>query len=315
MERSAYTPALFEAMKILSVKSDLVNPDKKFVCATTLRFEISNLYIIPFIYSKIISSVKKAGDYTADEINGMFAYFTNDIANKNIFFYEALDKGIIAESGEMEDYMKKNNFEFQSRVFGREFIYDDIIKIVVVRKYIDAICDNAQVTDNEIKEYYIANPEAGLIKKKAVVRQIRISYKGTSDLQKTSRRMVINDIALQLGNGADFSLLAKKYSDDAGTSNSGGLVGDYMEQGESCDVLDAVFFNMKPGEISNVTEFNGSFHIFKVEKVEDEKRKSLVEMKPEITKILLQNKKHQLLENEKKRLKNKYRLKFNLKAN
>jgi hypothetical protein len=308
MEKSAFPPALFEMMKILSDKTDVVNYDKKFISIKTNRFEISNLYVIPFIYSKINSGVKKTGDYTADEINGMFAYFVYDLAKKYIFFYEAFDNGVIAESIDMDKYIKENNIDFQSRVFSREFMYNDVIKAVIVQKYIDRLFANAQVTVKDIEEYYITNPSTGMMKKRAVVRLIRMSYKGLNETQKAAKRLAMEEVLIQLGKDGIFSGLSKKYSDDPGTANSGGLVGDYVEEGEAGCVLERIIFSMKPGDISGVTEYQEAFYIFKVEKIVDEQRKSLSEMKDEIAKIILQKKKQQLLVAETKRLEKKFGL-------
>jgi foldase protein PrsA len=63
--------------------------------------------------------------------------------------------------------------------------------------------------------------------------------------------------------GADFSKLAKEFSQDAGTSASGGDLG-YVKKGEMVPDFEAAAFKLKEGQISKPVKTVYGYHIIKV---------------------------------------------------
>jgi parvulin-like peptidyl-prolyl isomerase len=77
------------------------------------------------------------------------------------------------------------------------------------------------------------------------------------------RRNLAEEVRQQAATGGDFSSLAKKYSDDAGTRNDGGMLGTFAK-GTHTLALDDAFFNLKPGETGPVVKSEFGFHVIKV---------------------------------------------------
>ncbi|MBI5359473.1 MAG: peptidyl-prolyl cis-trans isomerase [Planctomycetes bacterium] len=143
------------------------------------------------------------------------------------------------------------------------------------------------VSPQEIKDYYKANEGKFVDKKKAKMRYIVLKF--TNDEEKKSARELGESIIRQLNDGVDFAALAKLYSDFKAE-----------ESGERDWIVVDTFFpeirikveKMNVGEHSDLIETDGSYRIFKLEGITEERKKSFVESEDSI-KIMLSNKKYE----------------------
>ena len=69
----------------------------------------------------------------------------------------------------------------------------------------------------------------------------------------------------------------------------GGL-GDWVEHGGMIEAIDQVLFQLKPGVLSEVIETEMGYHLFRVEEVLPESKKSLDEVREQLTSMLYQQK-------------------------
>ncbi len=100
--------------------------------------------------------------------------------------------------------------------------------------------------------------------------------------QKERSRDLANAIEDSLKHGADFALLAKRYSQDANASNGGDLGASYP-RGTFLPAFEEAAFKLKPGEISDVVETEQGFHIIKlVERRGEEVHVAQILIKPTI---------------------------------
>jgi parvulin-like peptidyl-prolyl isomerase len=89
-----------------------------------------------------------------------------------------------------------------------------------------------------------------------------------------------------LAGGADFAALAREFSDDLGTRERGGALGQFPRDSHS-KAFDDAAFALKPGEVSPVTQTDYGFHIIKVTAREPARIITLEEAAPEIRRRLL----------------------------
>lgn len=93
---------------------------------------------------------------------------------------------------------------------------------------------------------------------------ILIDYENdNAEIDSASARLTADSILAQLKNGADFTELAKKYSEDTSTKGKGGDLG-FFERRQMVQPFDEVAFGLNEGEVSDIVETNFGFHIIKL---------------------------------------------------
>ena len=120
-----------------------------------------------------------------------------------------------------------------------------------------------QVTTEEAMAYYQANLDQFTVEGPVHVRHILIAVAPAADDEtRAEARMRIDDILAQLRTGAEFSEMAKKYSE--GPSRiKGGDVG-WVNHGQKNKTFEAAAFSLAPGQISDVVETPLGFHVLTV---------------------------------------------------
>jgi peptidyl-prolyl cis-trans isomerase SurA len=87
----------------------------------------------------------------------------------------------------------------------------------------------------------------------------------------------------ELQEGADFEVLAKRYSDDTGTKESGGDLG-WFRAGRMVPEFEAVAYALRPGQTSGIVRTDFGYHIIRLERVRGAERKARhILIRPETT--------------------------------
>ncbi|MCU0625848.1 MAG: peptidylprolyl isomerase [Gemmatimonadaceae bacterium] len=125
----------------------------------------------------------------------------------------------------------------------------------------------ATVSEADVNEAFEKN-RATLPKRPAQVafRQIVINP-APSPENKARGRARIDSVLTQLRAGGNFEQLAKKYSDDPGSKETGGDLG-WNRRGRMVPEFDRMMFALPPGQLSPVIETVFGFHIIRVDKVQ-----------------------------------------------
>lgn len=134
-------------------------------------------------------------------------------------------------------------------------------------------------TDDEIKEYYEQNKARFTEPARARVSHIQIKFE--SNATQEQREQALQKAQEVLGmvnkNTEAFADLAKEYSQDQGTSKSGGDLG-WITQGTWPANLDTAIFELDKGEVSAVVTGDDGYHIFMATEVQPEQVQSLSEL-------------------------------------
>ncbi len=126
---------------------------------------------------------------------------------------------------------------------------------------------SAQATDAKLKEAYdaaIAAKSGDFVK--ASVRHILVGFEDSAgkERSKDEAKKLALEIAAKLKNGEDFASLAKQYTDDPGSKDSGGLY-----ENEPVTDLTAAFkkaaVELELNKISEPVETESGYHIMRVE--------------------------------------------------
>jgi peptidyl-prolyl cis-trans isomerase SurA len=93
-----------------------------------------------------------------------------------------------------------------------------------------------------------------------------------SDTARQSALRTMEQVVRELTAGADFDVLARRYSMD-GTRERGGDLG-WFRQGQMVREFDRVAFAMRPGQVSPIVETEFGFHLIKLERVRSGERQA-----------------------------------------
>src|SRR6202451_641344 len=154
---------------------------------------------------------------------------------------------------------------------------------------------SAQVTPDDLRAYYNDHREQYRVPEQVKVSHIWIKMPLPGADGKVDDKAVAeaqhraDDLLKQIKAGAKFEDVAKKYSEDPGSSSVGGSLG-WIGKGQMAAEFEKAAFSLPKGQISDVVKSVDGFHIVRVDDKQDAHVKSLDEVKSTIEPIL----KHQL---------------------
>jgi peptidyl-prolyl cis-trans isomerase D len=146
-----------------------------------------------------------------------------------------------------------------------------------------------QPTQQEIQAYFTAHQAEYSTPEQARSRHILIKLAPGADAKTdAAAKAKAEDILKQLKGGADFAALAKKYSDDPGSKDSGGEL-PFAQHGAMVPEFDKAIFSQKIGDIEIVKSQFG-YHIVQVEERKPAHAQDLSEVLPTIQATLIRQK-------------------------
>lgn len=156
------------------------------------------------------------------------------------------------------------------RYFGRsiEQIKAELKKSIEEELIIEHMCNDLmkdiKITPAEVKEFFNTIPTASLAYYPAEVevRQI-VKYLNVSKKQKLVVMEQLKTLKERIQQGEDFATLAKEYSEDCFSANSGGELG-FWKIGELTPVYEATVLSLAPGEVAEPIETESGFHLIQL---------------------------------------------------
>lgn len=160
-------------------------------------------------------------------------------------------------------------------------------KIIVMAMRQENVKDNFIISPNKIQEYYTGNVRAYTTPEQVKLRMI-ILREGDNDITSTGdKKNMAEEIRSKLAKGADFDRMARMYSEDSSSQDSGGDWG-WVERGTLNPRLTEVAFSMKAGEISPVVTIGNTYYILTVEARKNSAVKKIGDVRNEIERNLIQ---------------------------
>ena len=151
------------------------------------------------------------------------------------------------------------------------------------------------VTDADLQAYYNQHQDEYRIPETVTVRHILIKTPTPGPDGKVDQKGVdaakakAEDVQKQLKAGGDFAELAKKYSDDPGSAQNGGLLPP-ITRGRTVPEFEQAAFNTPKGQTTDIIRTSYGFHIIRVEDKQNARVKPLDEVKPQIEAAVKQQK-------------------------
>ena len=172
-----------------------------------------------------------------------------------------------------------------------EELYRKIIRFTVLsQKIFDEVTKDIAVSDADTRAYYTQNISTYQTPESRDVRHILISDKGANgQVDYTKSKAEADRIYGQLKGGADFASLAKQFSDDTGSKDTGGKL--TISRGQTVPEFDKKAFELNTGEISEPVKTSYGYHVIQaLTKVKPAKTTPYDQVKEAIRQSLLQTK-------------------------
>ena len=137
--------------------------------------------------------------------------------------------------------LKKQNLDLDQ-------VRDDVRASVIQNKIYEKVTAGVQVSDKDVADYYKKNKAQYVQPESRDVRHILVKKKALAD-----------QIYQQLQNGASFAALAKKYSTDPSSKDSGGKL--TISKGRQVPEFDKVAFALKTRELGQPVKTTYGWHV------------------------------------------------------
>jgi peptidyl-prolyl cis-trans isomerase SurA len=157
---------------------------------------------------------------------------------------------------------------------------------LTARRYLErevSMVNPTPISEDEILEVWELQKES-LGPKPATIslKQVIISTQPSEDAKLVAREKAEQALA-RARSGEEFARLAREYSDDIGTRESGGDLG-WQQRGDLVTEFADALWSLAPGQISDIVETEYGYHIIKLERVRGNDRQSRhILIRPEVT--------------------------------
>ena len=267
-----------------------------------------------------------SGNELNERMNDARIKILNQLIEDRLVLQKAKEMGIEVSDVEVDDKVQELKSRFPSEEDFDKLLQEQGLTFKQLRKRYEEqlmirrlhqfeIRSRVVISPKEIQDYYEAHKEEFTIPQRAKIATIMIRKKKEDeppvsvegkekDTQKKQEALaLIQDIRKQLSEGASFSELAQKYSEESHAA-TGGEVG-YITPGDLIEEFEQAIFSLEAGQTTAVLESPVAYHLFKVLERDDAKTKELEEARDEIQGILYREKSQERFEEWMNELKQK----------
>jgi peptidyl-prolyl cis-trans isomerase D len=136
-------------------------------------------------------------------------------------------------------------------------------------------------TDVQLQMLYKQDQDQYRSPESVDVQQILLMTQGKPATDEPAIKAKAEDVLKQAKAGSDFGELAKKYSDDPGSKDKGGLYAGVV-RGQMVPEFEQAAFTVKSGQVSDLVKTQYGYHIVKVLKHQEARLKPFEEVKAQI---------------------------------
>ena len=190
---------------------------------------------------------------------------------------------------ELDEYYKANQEEYRE---------PERRRIAYIQIEPDRLSREVEVSEREVQRYYQTHLEDFMVPVQRRARHIlfKVPTSATPEEEENIRKKA-EEVLNRARVGEDFAELAKDYSEDETTAQTGGDLG-YFSRGRMVKELDDVLFSMQINDISDLIRTNFGYHIVQLTEIQRAHYQPLsdAEVRERIEKIILTQKSQQRAE-------------------
>ena len=253
-----------ELMKTLPA----LDPDKSQALITSRNFDVTAADAVKFLLDQYGADAAQLKTLDAANLKGAVERAAFQLGERKLLLEAATEAKSVAAPDAVKAALDAQyaqaggEAQFAEMLKGRgldlEFVKSMITEDAKIQKYLQDLLDKAaQVTEAELKTAYAED-------KTATVRHILLLTKDKTPAEKSEIRKKMDGILARAKKGEDFAALAKEFTEDSGSKETGGLYEDFA-RGKMVKPFEDAAFSIPPGQISGVVETEYGFHVLKVE--------------------------------------------------
>ena len=194
---------------------------------------------------------------------------------------EPFRKTVKVSDAQVEAYYKQHS---------EEFAIPERVRLAYLRLSGAGLTRDLEVEEDELLAYFEERKQALLTKEQRRASHILIQVAAGADENAINEaKSEAEDVLKQLRAGGDFAELAKKHSDDPGSSAQGGDLG-FFARGAMVPEFDDTVFNQQVGDISEPVKTQFGFHIIKLAEIRGSEIPELEQVRAELVDELKQRK-------------------------
>ncbi|MFC1621521.1 peptidylprolyl isomerase [Candidatus Omnitrophota bacterium] len=214
--------------------------------------------------------------------------------------FENIKSGFASEK-EFKDVLKE-------RGVSEKELKEDIKKGLYIKAFLDSdVYAGVAVSEQDKQQEYEKNKDKLNIAEQVRASHILIAAKqDASDEVKNSAKAKIEELRKRVLLGEDFAALAKANSQDGSAQNGGDL--GYFGRGAMVKPFEDAAFGLEIGQTSQVVETQFGYHILKLTDKQAARTLSYEEIKPDIERFLLNQRKGEVLQKFVTGLRNKAKI-------
>ena len=250
-----------------------------------------------------IEQIKESGEQVTPEMRCMI--FEELLQRKLLVHQAELDSLPISDE-QVEDEMNRRLKYFASQMGGEKKLEEYLGKSMIeykremrpkmrqqllARAMEGSVYGDMKVSPSEVKDYFYKIPSDSipLISAEFEIGQIIIKPK-PSDVAKEYARRQLEDLRYNIVyRGMDFSLAAKRNSDDTYSAQRGGSLGEFG-RGDMVPAFERAVFKLQKDSVSQIIETDFGFHIIKLVERRGERVEALhILIRPKLTSYDIQD--------------------------
>jgi len=192
--------------------------------------------------AKTIDSIEISDDQVEANMNQRLRYFVSQMGSEK----------------KLEEYYNKSIEDIKDEF--RDMIREQML----VQQERQQLTKNVNITPSEVQEFYKTIPKDSIpmVPTEYVIGHIVKKPPISPDVLNNARTR-LKELRQRIIDGESFSTLAILYSQDPGSAKKGGELGFYG-RGELYPAFDAIAFNLKKGEVSEIVKTKAGFHIIQL---------------------------------------------------
>ena len=197
-----------------------------------------------FLHQAIIDSVEANESSVSHQVDMRLNYYINQIGSKE----------------KMEEYFRKPSSEI------REEMMTTVRNQIIIQQMQAKLTEHIKPTPAEIRRYYNGLPMDSLPMMPAQVEVQILSFEPEVPVEETERvKQRLREFTERVQNGsADFSMLARLYSEDTESAKRGGELG-FVGKGQLVPEFAEVAFNLNdPKRVSRIVQTEYGYHIIQL---------------------------------------------------